>query len=130
LRMFTPDLVMIQEVIFGPQEPDLSYSRIPNGTGDFVIKEPTFGENNEATSNLSDEENQFSGSWVSPNPADDAIYIRPQHNGSYRLRIFNSLGEVFFESLMTDEAIIDVSTYGAGIYFVQSANRIEKIVIK
>ncbi len=130
LRMFTPDLVMIQEVIFGPQEPDMSYSRIPNGTGDFIINEPTFGEKNEGTSNLSDEENLFSDTWVSPNPADDVIHIRPQKNGSYKIRIFNSHGKVYFESILINEAIIDISSYEAGIYFVQSGNTIEKIIIK
>jgi PKD repeat protein len=37
---------IVDQVSFGPQTDNLSYSRVPNGTGAFIIKQPTYGFNN------------------------------------------------------------------------------------
>ena len=45
--MLTEGTDVIDSLTFGFQENNLTYSRIPNGTGDYLIKDPTFGYNNE-----------------------------------------------------------------------------------
>ena len=42
LLLITPKLKIADYVVFGPQTLELSYSRIPNGTGPFSWQEPTF----------------------------------------------------------------------------------------
>jgi hypothetical protein len=42
------DSSRIDEVVFGPQETNVSMSRLPNGSGDFVAQHATHGFNNEA----------------------------------------------------------------------------------
>ncbi|QQS29275.1 MAG: CotH kinase family protein [Sphingobacteriales bacterium] len=42
-----PDLTISDGVVFGAQQADLGYARVPNGTGNFVIQEPTFNANND-----------------------------------------------------------------------------------
>jgi len=50
-----PDGTKIEEVAFGPQTADMGYARVPNGTGVFVIQEPTFNFNNDSILGISDE---------------------------------------------------------------------------
>ena len=47
------DLNILDNCIFPEQQTDLSYARIPNGIGSFVIQEATFNYNNEQESSLS-----------------------------------------------------------------------------
>ncbi len=46
LMLSKPDLTVLDSVTFGYQETNLSYARIPNGTGNFIITIPTFNANN------------------------------------------------------------------------------------
>ena len=41
---------ILDQLIFGQQETDMGYARVPNGTGNFIIQDPTFSANNEFTS--------------------------------------------------------------------------------
>jgi len=43
-----PDGTKIEEIAFGPQTADKGYARVPNGTGAFVIQNPTFNLNNDS----------------------------------------------------------------------------------
>ena len=45
---------ILNEVIFGEQQTDMGYARVPNGVGQFVIQDPTFLENNDLAFNLID----------------------------------------------------------------------------
>ena len=48
-----PDLNIIDQVEWGPMEADIAYARVPNGVGEFMIQQHTFGANNEGpTSSL------------------------------------------------------------------------------
>jgi len=49
-----PDLNIIDNCLFGEQQTDLGYARVPNGTGNFIIQNPTFNFNNEQNSSLID----------------------------------------------------------------------------
>jgi hypothetical protein len=50
LMLSKPDLTVLDSVTFGYQETNLSYARIPNGTGNFIITIPTFNANNGSSS--------------------------------------------------------------------------------
>jgi hypothetical protein len=41
-----PDRTIIDEIVFPGQVLELSYSRLPNGTGEFIWQIPTFGKTN------------------------------------------------------------------------------------
>ncbi|MBU2938901.1 CotH kinase family protein [Lacinutrix sp. C3R15] len=41
------DGTVIEDITFGSQTDDMGYARVPNGTGEFVIQEPTYAANNE-----------------------------------------------------------------------------------
>ena len=46
LYLSDSDFNILDEVIFGEQIADMGYARVPNGTGDFIIQNPTFNYNN------------------------------------------------------------------------------------
>lgn len=129
LRMFSPDLVMIQEVIFGIQEADMSYSRIPNGTGDFIIKEPTFNRNNESTNSIDINENLNKGIVIYPNPTDSQINIFTDFEISGELQIFYSNGELLRSMVFYGEATLNVGDYPPGMYFVRIGSVVNKFMI-
>ena len=47
-----PNLNIIDNCLFGEQQTDLGYARVPNGTGNFIIQEPTFNFNNDQVSSF------------------------------------------------------------------------------
>jgi len=46
ILLSAPDETLLDRVVFNEQVPDSSFGRDPNGTGDFVRMEPTFGDAN------------------------------------------------------------------------------------
>ena len=44
------DFNLVDGFTFGEQQIDMSYARVPNGTGPFVIQSPTFSNNNDLVS--------------------------------------------------------------------------------
>jgi hypothetical protein len=129
LRMYKTDMSMIQEVIFGPQEADMSYSRIPNGTGDFIIKEPTFGENNEGHSNVEDSNDPENTISLYPNPAIDHIFISSSMLSSNVIEILDSNGSFMQKGAFEGELLLDLVNYPPGVYFVKIGEVTNKFMI-
>ena len=48
---------IVDGFIFGEQETDMGYARLPNGTGNFVIQHSTFGFNNNLASSIFENNN-------------------------------------------------------------------------
>ena len=69
-----PLINVLDSVVYGAQTTDMAYARIPNGTGDFVIKQPTFNDNNENTPASEDIET-ISILHVFPNPFTAELWI-------------------------------------------------------
>jgi hypothetical protein len=63
------DGTKIEEVAFGPQTADMGYARVPNGTGAFMIQNPTFNMNNDSLLGIDEEvANEVSLFKNFPNP--------------------------------------------------------------
>ena len=74
LTLSNPDGEIIDQVDFGEQEADISYARIPNGTGDFMFRTATFNENNDnSTSSISEVE--LLDVKIYPNPVRDMLTV-------------------------------------------------------
>jgi PKD repeat protein len=114
---------VIDSVIFGPQELNMSYSRVPNGTGPFVIKEPTFNRHNTKVSEvdvpeISDENSNFE---VYPNPVSEYITIQAtDENQKFSVKIFNSTGAIVYNKTeLRNSVSIEVQSFPPGMYFVE-----------
>ncbi len=73
LILTTPDGTVTDSLTFGEQETNVSFARIPNGTGDFTFRAPTFGFNNELTSTRDFAE--VKKAEVFPNPNSGILYF-------------------------------------------------------
>jgi hypothetical protein len=130
LYLLDPDLRIGQELVFGSQTTDMGYARIPNGTGDFVIKQHTFFANNETGLNPTSDiaaQNTFK---IFPNPASNAVVILSQSTQLEQLQVFNVWGQIKLETPWQGNANIDVSDWLPGVYFVKSGGTVVKLVIE
>lgn len=109
--------VVIDQFIFGNIETDLSYSRIPNGTGDFQITTATFSFNNDDTSNTN-EVNKLDYSF-SPNPVTNTIRLTSKANNRQTIFIYDVNGRLLLKEPIENEiSTIDVSHFNNGIYHI------------
>lgn len=119
---------VIEDIEFGEQETDLSYSRIPNGTGDFIIKQATFGINNEIILSVDSFDSELSLNYY-PNPTKDILNIENAASKITSVQISSILGQVLFSEAYNNSSLVelDLSAFTTGTYFV-SVN--ENTVIK
>jgi len=85
---------ILDSVNFGPQEDDISYGRLPNGTGDFQFLDPTPNGTNQKSTGIDEMINSGTDVVVFPNPFTQNINISISSDSpSLNIQIFNQLGE-------------------------------------
>jgi hypothetical protein len=120
---------VVDSVSFGVQATDLSYSRIPNGTGPFIIKVPTFAGNNQPEAPIEDTENAFH--WlVFPNPAQSAVQLLiPDLEDEMELQISDALGRIVWKTHITGSLQMNFAAWPSGIYFVRLGHKTERLIV-
>ncbi|MDB4163485.1 CotH kinase family protein, partial [Saprospiraceae bacterium] len=117
--MLTEGTDVIDSLTFGFQENNLTYSRIPNGTGDYLIKDPTFGYNNEQETAVIDE---YVGEIkVYPNPATQYIDVDLEKlpKAGATVTLTNGIGQTLSTTKMSSRFTrIDLNNLNGGIYLV------------
>ncbi|MBK8827945.1 MAG: CotH kinase family protein [Saprospiraceae bacterium] len=95
-----------------------SFSRIPNGTGEFVIKNTTFGFDNSKTSSTSIVENN--GFQIFPNPASNGLNVR-LNTDIKEVSVFDVTGRKMNVPLSINDAqaYIDIASLHEGIFFIE-----------
>ena len=121
--LIDPSGTVLDAVHFVNMPVDLSYSRVPNGSGPFIYQEPTYDMAN--SSILSNNNIKTKGSFnIYPNPTTDILYFSGLEES---VTIFNNLGQiVFYSSKMLKT--LDVGKFEKGIYFVRSGNKTVKFL--
>ncbi len=121
-------LNIAQEVIFGEQTTDLGFARIPNGFGDFVVKDPTFAWNNELP--LADSEQSLADIFsIFPNPAENSVTVALSSQLPEQVTLLNSLGQKLLETTVQERAVLDLSHCSSGIYWVRVGDAVRKLVV-
>jgi len=121
-----PSGVVLDSVEYGEQTTNISYARIPNGTGDFEFKAPTFRYNNEATSNVGSPLNKAAFS-IFPNPAIDFFTVEwkeAKADLTLNVSIWDALGQLMHNEQVSrageeTKAEISLQQYASGLYYVQ-----------
>ena len=124
------DGTVIESVEFGEQETDMGYARIPNGTGDFIIKQATFGINNEIVLEV-DFNNLEEQIVYYPNPVTNVLNIENNAGLISTIKVHSVMGQLLYEQLYTTSSLIaiDMSTYAKGTYFfTMNDNTVIKIL--
>ena len=95
--------VVIDHVEYNEQTTLLTSSRIPNGTGNFVVQDATFGFNNEHDSSISDE--TLEGVNVHPNPAISTVYVEVDEDIELpvSIHIYDALGRSIIEKISSEK---------------------------
>lgn len=106
-------------VTFGAQDVDLSLSRIPNGTGNFVVKSPTFGYNNEQSSGVDDQSVAALLFNILPNPADQSVRIQLPENYSGRVEVYDLTGRRLLAENYSTDLNFSVKDWPSGNYVVK-----------
>jgi len=129
LYLFDPSGQMIDQVIFADQIDDMSLSRIPNGTGDFVIKDGTIGFNNENTSSI---KNEFSDHYkIYPNPANDLLTVENLNQENSQIQIFDLIGNrILSQNMVKSHVNIDLSALTPGMYIITINGNLSDRLIK
>ncbi len=121
---------LIDGLSFGPQTTDISYGRLPNGSGVFQLMTPTPAASNRPLAVHEGAQNTLK-LLLYPNPAHEQLRLEYQP-GSFRqasLSLIDVLGKVVFrqiingaESYRKDAHSIDMRQLPAGIYFYRLCN--------
>ena len=129
LYLLNPDKEIAQEVIFGEQQDDMGYARMPNGTGDFVIQFPTFGQNNETASAAGEANGPAIDFAIFPNPAIRQFSVVTTAESGQELAVFNMLGERVARRQFFKNTTLEVGSWAPGLYLVEVGGSVQKLVV-
>ncbi len=117
IYLVNSDSVIVDQIIFGMQETDISFARVPDGIGNFTSDAPTFGFNNDDTS--SDENILLSRFHFYPNPAKDFIQFNDAFNSELSITISRLNGELIYtKKINRNESKINISHLENGMYIL------------
>jgi len=122
LFLVNPDTLVIDEIIFGAQQTDISFARMPNGMGAFEFKTPTFNANNDGgTTSLNEVDFTTNKLAVFPNPAASTISLTLENQSIEELdiSIFDVYGRlVLQQNEKASSLLIDVQHLENGMYYL------------
>lgn len=132
LFLLNPNLVIMDSVTFGIQTVDKTYSRIPNGTGNFVIKAPTFNVNNETVVAVSEVETGVDRLALFPNPVATAVTVKlNQIIDDQPLVVWDLTGRAVLTQIPNGtEMNISVQDWPAGLYTVQYGTSLGRLAVQ
>ena len=124
------DFSLIDGLEFDAQNPDISWGRLPNGTGDFQTLNPSPQESNIVLAQKSISKN-FAVE-IFPNPFEQKIQIvLPSENQEiFTLEIVDAFGRSFFQNPNFSHSsipILNLPTLPQGLYFLILKNEVGEI---
>jgi hypothetical protein len=121
-------LGILDQIQFGQQVANQGFARVPNGTGDFEIQNPTFGYNNDLANDVAD----FNAdNWIIyPVPANDYLFVTAdQPSTSMHCTVYDFAGRAIWSSTENGNFSIDVSAWSAGFYVLNNGISSKQFVI-
>lgn len=121
---------LIDEITFGVQTTDITFGRYQNGTGSFIIMNPTFEATNTNTVNVTTINNKESVFNIYPNPTSEKVTIEFKNTETETLYVFNIVGKVIYQNTTNNNSLdIDVSDWTKGIYIIKTKNSAQKLIV-
>jgi CotH protein/lamin tail-like protein/type IX secretion system substrate protein len=109
---------ILDKVEFGEQTDDISTGRLPNGTGDFFVMDPTPGAMNQSTGVEDELELPLT---VYPNPSSDILNVETTATGSGFYKIIDLLGNTHLSGQIqngSNQTQINIQNLNAGSYYL------------
>lgn len=126
------DLIEVDMVTFGQQEPDRSYARSPNGTGNFEIRGATFESDNDGTVTGIEDVLDITLDQaidVYPNPAKNVVTIDNETNVEMSIAIYDMLGRVVWENTVRKSVILHIDDWTKGVYFIKTKFGTQRLMV-
>ncbi|MFK7969773.1 MAG: CotH kinase family protein [Bacteroidia bacterium] len=122
---------IIDDVTFAAQTTDVSYARIPNGTGDFASVAATFNVTNDVSTAIEPAIEETIGLTVYPNPASEmfTVKIAEQNPTEREISVSNLRGKILYQGAVSQQTTIQTSGWAAGMYIVRVGNAYVKLVV-
>ncbi|MBK8706058.1 MAG: T9SS type A sorting domain-containing protein [Saprospiraceae bacterium] len=132
MMLLDPSLNILDEVTFDAQTTDMGYARVPNGTGAFVIQNPTFNANNESVTGTTTLYEKAPVIRAYPNPAHQTLNLAlPDQLAGYKVEVRNVTGQLIHVTPHTTETLsVDVSQWPAGLYVVRCGAAVCSVVVR
>jgi len=132
VMLLDPNLNILDEVTFDAQTTDKGYARVPNGTGSFVIQNPTFNANNESVTGTTTLYEKAPAIRAYPNPAHQTLnLVLPEQLAGYKVEVRNMTGQLIHATPHTTETLsVDVSQWPAGLYMVRCGDAVCSVVVR
>jgi hypothetical protein len=124
---------LIDSVNYGSQTTDVSYGRLPNGTGSFVTMVPTFGaENGEISSVGIDDIDGELSYRVFPNPTTNSFYVELDQflTEETPVAIYDLTGKLMYANAINKSVSINTAQWSAGVYVVQVGSSTTKLIVE
>ena len=127
------DSTILDSITFGEQTSDMSFARIPNGTGDFQVHSPSFdGTNDISINEISSFENQ--SVEVYPNPCSEytTLCFHNIETEKLNVNIYNIYGKSVFSlaNFVGDNIKLTTTNFDTGIYLLKVFNNDGLIISK
>ena len=102
------DSLILDSVSYNTLSNNMSFARVPNGTG-ALMQYPTFNQNNNLANSVYDEQQLFK---LYPNPFSDVLFL----DGLYNIEVRDIIGNLIFRGEKVSSIL--TSQWSSGIYFV------------
>ncbi len=121
---------IIDQIAFTSQTTDLSFARIPNGTGNFQSATPTFNTNNESVAQVEFISAEQVEIKVSPNPATNSFLLEIGQITSPQSEviIYDLRGIIVYHEMVFENQTVDCSAWAPGMYIVRVGESYRKII--
>jgi spore coat protein CotH len=111
---------IINTVTYGQQVTDSGFARIPNGTGNFVIKNPTYNANNQSSVGIDNVNMPTASMEIYPNPTTDKALIRMYNNDKASfVEIYSTTGQLIQQLPYASAVQISTAAWSKGTYIVR-----------
>lgn len=130
LILSTPVDSVIDIIEYPAQYTDITYGRLPNGTGPFDYLYPTINAENSTA--VGQEESSTFDMTVYPNPAGDFAYIRIEKEVQTIAHLFDINGRLIqSQNFNGTQLKLDVSELPSGTYIIKlESGQAEKLIIR
>jgi len=121
---------LVDSVVFGQQTADSSYSRIPNGTGPFVIKNPTYGVSNLTPADVPAVGGTRGEMVVYPNPATMLVNIKIEGVDARQVLEFRNIsGQLVHRQQAQSLNSISTANWASGMYYIRYGDTTLKLIV-
>lgn len=125
--LLNADSMLVDETSWTDMPEDQGWARVPNGSGPFVVQDPTFAGNNDFASVI---EPSGAGSFgLYPNPASTALWLTTGAIGPIDLLVTDATGRILTNGTLKNALMLDVSTWAAGSYTVRAGSTAKKFMV-